>query len=174
MLISDFLKYCPNCKNKLIKKTNLFYCQKCVFYFYHNPIPTNGLIIYNETKEVLLVKRKFSPKKNYWDIPGGFINLNETLENSIKREIKEELGIDVDLKKLTYLTSSKDLYNYKKIKSYTICLIFLYKINKIHKEKMIPSDDISEAKWFKEQNINWEKIAFSGIKKGLKLFFRSF
>lgn len=174
MYISDFLKYCPNCKTPLFKKHNFFSCQKCDFYFYHNPLPTNGVIFYNEKKEVLLVKRKFNPKKNYWDIPGGFVDLNENIEKSIIREIKEELNIKINIKNLKYLTSINDKYIYKKITHYTLCFIFTYKIQEKLIKNIKSKDDVSEIKWFKKEKIPWNKIAFFGVKKSLKLFFASF
>ncbi|MCS6956632.1 MAG: NUDIX domain-containing protein [Patescibacteria group bacterium] len=174
MYISDFLKYCPNCQNKLNQKNNFFSCNNCYFYFYQNPIPTNGLIIYNDKKEILLVKRKFPPKKNYWDIAGGFINLKENLEESLFREVKEELNILIDKNKINYLTSINDIYFYKKIKHYTLCLIFTYKINGQKIKNIKSQDDVSQIKWFNKKNIPWNKIAFKGIKNALKLFFASF
>lgn len=44
--------------------------------------------------EVLLIKRKNNPYLGYWALPGGFIEMSETLEESIYRELKEETGID--------------------------------------------------------------------------------
>lgn len=174
MIITDYFKYCPNCQNKLLKNSNSIFCSNCSFYFYHNPSPTNGVIFYNEKQEVLLVKRKFNPKKNYWDIPGGFINLNENLEESIKREIFEELSFKINLKKLKYLTSVNDYYQYKKIKQFTLCMIFTYQIGNEEIKKIKLNDDVSEYKFFSQKNIGWKKIAFSGIEKSLKLFFASF
>ncbi|MGB9883020.1 MAG: hypothetical protein ACPLRN_00685 [Microgenomates group bacterium] len=72
MIITDYFKYCPNCQNKLLKNDNFIYCSKCSFYFYHNPSPTNGVIFYNEKQEVLLVKRKFNPKKKLLGYPWWF------------------------------------------------------------------------------------------------------
>lgn len=173
MYLKNFLKYCPKCKNNLFQKNNFFFCQYCDFYFYQNPIPTNGLIIYNEKKEILLVQRKYPPKKNYWDISGGFVDLNENIEQSIAREINEELNIKINSKNLKYLTSVNDKYTYKKITHYTLCFIFTYKLEK-NFEKIKAKDDVKKIKWFKEKNLPWDKIAFEGVKKSLKLFFASF
>jgi len=167
MKLADFFKYCPNCKSKL-KKTDHFFCPNCEFYFYLNPFPTNALILYNKSHEIVLVKRKYPPKKNFWDLPGGFINQNETVEQSIKREIKEELNIDINTKKLKYLTSTVDKYLYNKINQKTICFTFVYQIEN---EVLKPADDVSEIKFFKKESIPWNKIAFMGINLALKKYF---
>lgn len=174
MIITDLLKFCPNCQSKLNKNNNFISCQNCFFYFYHNPCPTNGVIFYNNKKEVLLVKRKYPPKKNYFDIPGGFINLNETLEQSIFREIKEEINIEVNIKKLKYLTSTVDKYLFKKINQITLCFIFIYKISEDEVKNIKANDDVSSYEFFSEKKFPWEKIAFEGVRQAFKLFFSSF
>jgi ADP-ribose pyrophosphatase len=170
MKLADFFKYCPNCQSKL-KKTDHFFCSKCDFYHYLNPFPSNALILYNLKNEIVLVKRKYPPKKDYWDLPGGFINQDETVEQSLKREIKEELNLDIDINKLKYLTSTFDQYFYKKINQKTICFTFVYQIKD---EVLKPTDDVSQIKFFKKENIPWKKIGFKGIKIVLERFFTSF
>ncbi|MBI5732000.1 MAG: nucleotide exchange factor GrpE, partial [Candidatus Magasanikbacteria bacterium] len=58
------------------------------------PEPTVGPLIYNEKDEVLLIR---SPKwGEKWHIPGGHIELGETSEEALKREIREETGLEID------------------------------------------------------------------------------
>ena len=63
-----------------------------------------GAIILNETGEVLLLLREKAPEAGYWSIPGGKVELFETLEDAIKREVKEELDIDIELIDLVGVT----------------------------------------------------------------------
>ncbi|GAB4218770.1 MAG: NUDIX domain-containing protein [Candidatus Microgenomates bacterium] len=174
MFIIDFFKFCPNCKTKLDKKDNFIFCSNCAFYFYHNPSPTNAVIFYNSKKEVLLTQRKYPPKENFWDLPGGFAELKENIEKSIKREIKEELNIDINLKNLKYLTSTNDKYFFRKINQITLCFIFSYPIKNNEIKKIKTKDDVASIKFFSEDKIPWEKLAFNGVKKSLRLFFSSF
>ncbi|MEK7202930.1 MAG: nucleotide exchange factor GrpE [Patescibacteria group bacterium] len=58
------------------------------------PEPTVGPIIYNEKGEILLIKcLKWG---DYWHIPGGHIEIGETSEQALKREIMEETGLEID------------------------------------------------------------------------------
>lgn len=162
--------FCPRCSKKLTKKSNsLYICTNCSFHLYENPRPTNGLIAENEKGEILLVKRKFDPKKGYWDIPGGFVNIGETLEESYVREIKEELGVIV--KDLRYLTSTADRYLYKGNNYYTLGFIFT---GNVEENKLQIHDDISEIKFFPGDKIPFDRIAFEGVKKGIKFYLSSF
>lgn len=58
------------------------------------PEPVAGGIIYNEKGEVFLTKS--SKWGDFWQVPGGHIEIGETAEQALKREIKEETGLDID------------------------------------------------------------------------------
>ncbi len=61
-------------------------------------IAIGGVIIINN--KILLAKRRDEPDKNKWAIPGGKLELNETLEEGLKREMKEETSLDIKKGKL--------------------------------------------------------------------------
>ena len=162
--------FCQKCSKKITKKTkNLFICNHCGFHLYENPRPTTAVIFTNDKEEILLIKRKKAPKKDYWDTPGGFVDLNETLEESVKREIKEELNIE--LKTFKYIGSYYGRYFYKGINYHTLCFAFAAKMPD---KKVKTSDEISALKFFKKQEIPIDKIAFVEVKNVLKNYLSSF
>lgn len=65
-------------------------CELCRF---ENPKPTATAVIIRDQK-ILVAKRNEEPFKNEWDFIGGYLNKNETPEEALRREIKEELGVD--------------------------------------------------------------------------------
>jgi len=63
------------------------------------PILTvDGILL--EKGKVLLVKRSIPPFFGFWTLPGGHVDYGENVEKAIKREMKEELGVPVKIKKL--------------------------------------------------------------------------
>ncbi|BFI76230.1 NUDIX hydrolase [Sulfurisphaera ohwakuensis] len=64
------------------------------------PLVAVGGVIFNKDRKVLLVKRKNPPNKGSWAIPGGKVKYGETLEEAVKREIKEETNLNVKVKEL--------------------------------------------------------------------------
>ncbi|MBS7645362.1 MAG: NUDIX hydrolase [Candidatus Bathyarchaeia archaeon] len=50
-----------------------------------------------EDNRILLVKRRFEPGRGLWSIPGGLVELGEPVEEAVKREVREETGIEVEL-----------------------------------------------------------------------------
>ena len=59
------------------------------------PLVGVGVAIYNDVGQVLLVKRGRPPGKGTWGLPGGLIDLGETLEAAALREVAEEVGLNV-------------------------------------------------------------------------------
>jgi 8-oxo-dGTP diphosphatase len=72
-------------------------------YEYPRPAVTVDVIIVTRerTPRVLLIRRKHDPFAGMWAIPGGFVDMEETLEAAARRELREETGLDVaDLEQL--------------------------------------------------------------------------
>jgi ADP-ribose pyrophosphatase YjhB (NUDIX family) len=62
--------------------------------FYENPLPVAASVVLNEQREVLLVRRKNEPHKGEWCLPIGFAEVQETIAEAARRELKEETGIE--------------------------------------------------------------------------------
>jgi ADP-ribose pyrophosphatase YjhB (NUDIX family) len=93
-------KFCPLCatflQKKIEEKTEREYCPKCGFIRYLNPAPAAAVII-EEKGKVLLIKRKFDPWKGLWQCPAGFVEWDETPQETAIRETEEEVGVKVKL-----------------------------------------------------------------------------
>lgn len=75
---------------------------------YKKPSVTTDIFIFDEDFNFILIKRKNNPFKNYWALPGGFVDYGETVESAAIREAKEETSIDVELKDLVNVYSNPD------------------------------------------------------------------
>ena len=97
------LIYCSSCGEENIfseiEGQIRYHCIKCKTIHYQNPKPTATLIC-PKGNDILLVKRAFEPAKGAWSLPGGFLELGETLEDGAKRELKEETNLKGDVIKL--------------------------------------------------------------------------
>ena len=109
-----------------------------------NIIRLAGCVIYNKDKELLLIHRN-SPKRTQWELPGGKIDEGEDPEASAKRELLEELGVEVDLiKKLGEKSFHEDGY----IMDY---IWFLAEIKK-------GTPALKEEKFDDLRYFNWEEL----------------
>lgn len=69
-------------------------------------LTTDGLI--TKRDKILLVKRDIEPFQGFWVLPGGHVDYNEKVEQAIKREMKEELGVMVEIKNLVGVYSDPE------------------------------------------------------------------
>ena len=58
-------------------------------------VGVGGVVV--EGEKVLIVKRAHEPRKGEWSLPGGIVELGETLVDALKRELREETGLEVDV-----------------------------------------------------------------------------
>jgi len=107
------------------------------------PTTVDAVII--ERGSILLVKRRFDPYKGLWAIPGGFVEEGETVEQAAAREIFEETGVRIKIKKLVGVYSDP-----KRDPRGTVSVAFIAKA--LSKEAK-GGDDAEEAKWFKLSEI---------------------
>src|SRR4030095_10178119 len=56
-----------------------------------------GAVIVDEAARVLLVKRRFEPLAGQWSLPGGAVDVGETLQACVIREMREETGLEVEV-----------------------------------------------------------------------------
>ncbi len=114
-------------------------------------LTTDGIIL--ESGKVLMLKRAVYPFRGYWELPGGHVEYGETVENALKREMKEELGVSVKIKKLfgVYSNLKKDP------RHHAVTVVYLLKKGK---GKIHFSGESSEFRYFSLKNLP-PKIAFN-------------
>ncbi len=66
------------------------------------------LIIQYPDGKIILIKRKNDPYKDYWALPGGMVEEDETVEEAAVREAEEETGVKIELKRLVGVYSEPD------------------------------------------------------------------
>ncbi len=96
------------------------------------------------TISVLLIKRKYEPFKDNWAIPGGFVLEDESLEEAVERELKEETGIQIN-----YLEQLYTFGNPKRDPRSRVVSVAYFGLIKPSAFKIFASTDASAVQWFK-------------------------
>jgi 8-oxo-dGTP diphosphatase len=113
-------------------------------YDYPRPAVTvDAVIVTRErTPRVLLIRRKDDPFAGTWAIPGGFVDMDESLEQAARRELREETGLDVDhVEQLhTFGDPGRDP------RGRTISVVYLARVDAA-KVKPRAADDAAEVGW---------------------------
>ena len=89
-------QYCGTCGNRNIRrKINKFvYCNTCESENYPHIAPC--IIVRIHKDDSILMARGVNSPHNYWGLIAGFIEIGESLESGVKREVQEEVGIEID------------------------------------------------------------------------------
>lgn len=109
--------------------------------------------------KVLLIKRKHPPYRDYWAIPGGFVDLpkKETLEQTASRELREETGLkDIYIEQLkTYGDPDRD----PRMRIITVAYFALVPYNFLKNQNIKADDDAGDVGWFSLRELP-EKLGF--------------
>lgn len=92
-----------------------------------HPVVGVGAIIVSEGK-ILLEKRKNEPSRGKWSIPGGLVELGESVEQAIIREVKEETDLDVEAPRLIDVVDNISLDEKGKVKYHYVIVDYLVNI----------------------------------------------
>ncbi len=166
--VLDKFHFCPICGSSHFEINNIKSkkCADCGFTYYLNPSSATVALILNEKDELLVVRRKNEPGKGMLDLPGGFVDMGETGEEGVAREVKEETGLKAVA--VEYQFSIPNLYLYSGFLVHTLDMFYVVKVKDLsHVEAM---DDAAAYYWIPLNKISIEQFAFDSIKKGLYRF----
>ncbi|MEG1564381.1 MAG: NUDIX domain-containing protein [Bacteroides sp.] len=165
--LSSF-SHCPKCGSNLFSVHNekSKQCDCCGFVYYFNPSAATVALIMNTQNELLVCRRAKDPAKGTLDLPGGFIDLNETAEEGVAREVLEETGVKIE--NSSYLFSLPNLYVYSGFTVHTLDLFFRCTI--ADTDHLEANDDVAEAFFVPLNQIKTDDFGLSSIRKGLKRF----
>jgi len=100
-------RFCPRCRAELHARRlpepdgpERRVCSACGFVHWRNSKPTAAGIVLDDAGRVLLGRRNIAPYKGWWDVPGGFLEPGEHPENGVRRELREETGLEVSVERL--------------------------------------------------------------------------
>jgi ADP-ribose pyrophosphatase YjhB (NUDIX family) len=160
---ADFF-HCPRCGAAPLAKFDerAILCHECGFKFYFNcGSATAAFLFYQD--ELILGVRGNPPQQGLLDCPGGFVEFDETAEDCLIREIKEELNLDISAP--IYLTSAPNDYFYGGIVYKTTDLYFLTRVEDI--SQIRAQDDVADFVLIAPEAVDPSKLAFTSAKCAL-------
>jgi ADP-ribose pyrophosphatase YjhB (NUDIX family) len=165
---SKTFRFCPRCGQTPLesRSEDAFGCARCDCEFYLNPAAAVAALIIRPPKELLIVKRSQDPAKGTWDLPGGFCKAGESAEEGLRREIREELGLEI--LSMRYFCSAPNHYFYKDILYSTIDLAYLCEVDQgapIH-----PNIEIERIEYIPFEKLKASKFGLSSIQRIVRNF----
>lgn len=135
-------------------------CPACGTIHYENPLNVVGTVpAWGD--QVLLCRRAIEPRRGFWTLPAGFMELGETTEQGARRETDEEAGARIELQGLFTVMSVV-----------AVGQVHLYYRAALQDLKLNPGPETLEARLFREDEIPWEELAFRTVRATLEAYFR--
>ena len=160
------MKFCSQCGGRLAftippgDDRPRFVCPACGTIHYQNPKLVVGCIPVWEDR-ILLCRRNIEPRRGYWTLPAGFLEIGETAADGARRETLEETGATV-----------VELSPYLMVDIVHIHQIYLMFRSHLTAPDFHPTRESAEVRLMREQEIPWDQIAFKVIEETLRHFFR--
>jgi 8-oxo-dGTP diphosphatase len=161
-------KYCPFCREELEARRvppdegpMRRVCSACGYVQWGNSKPSSSGILVREDGKILLAKRAREPFKDYWDIPGGFLDAGEHPEAGVIREFREETGLEIEV--VSLIGVYMDTYGPEPSED---TLNFYYECRTVS-GTMSAEDDVSELGWFDPTELPGE-LAFENGKAAFR------
>ena len=117
-----------------------------------HPLVGVGALVHDGEGRVLLIKRRFEPNKGRWSLPGGLLETGETLVYAGKREVREELGVEIDVEELFQVSEEiiKDAEG--KTRFHFVLVDFLAKVSP-NGATITLNDESDSFNWFEPEQV---------------------
>ena len=165
MLFSRRIEHCQVCGTPVEHKVpaddnrERAVCPACQHIHYVNPLNVVGTLpVWGE--QVLLCKRNIEPRKGFWTLPAGFMELGETTEEGAARETDEEAGARIEMQGL-----------YCVLNVVSAGQVHLFYRARLLDTDFNPGPETMEAQLFHQNEIPWDELAFRTVRMTLERFF---
>ena len=157
-MFTTIFKKCPSCGGDAVKADSekSIVCESCGFLFFFNAAAAVAAIIVNADNELLVAVRKNDPGKGHWDLPGGFVDPGESAEAALRREIQEELNLQVT--SLQYFASAPNEYHYRGVTYVTVDMVFVCGVKDL--STLRARDDIADVLFVRTGDMDWSRFCF--------------
>jgi len=159
--------YCPVCGSGDFGEDSFKSkrCSRCGFTFFANAAASTAAFIVRGGN-LLVARRAKEPARGTLDLPGGFVDMGETAEEGMRRELLEETGLDA--RSMDYLFSLPNGYDYSGMTIHTLDLFFRVETDEAAEPQA--ADDAAELLWMPLSQLQPELFGLKSIRHAIELF----
>ncbi len=160
-------RFCPRCGSEEVESPTikLFVCRACDFHYYQNAAAATIALIRDPHGRALFTRREKEPARGKLDLPGGFVDPLETAEESLRREVREEVGLQIE--RAEFLASFTNRYDYRGVTYYSLDLVFLCEVSDF--SPLAARDEVIETLFLAPETVSPEEIGFESVRRAIRL-----
>jgi ADP-ribose pyrophosphatase YjhB (NUDIX family) len=161
-------RFCPRCGTEPMdqRPPHLTVCPRCDLHLYHNACAASAAIIVDAHQRALLIRRAHEPAQGKLAFPGGFVDNDESVEVGLRREVREEIGLELGI--IEFLLSHPNTYEYRGVLYHTIDLFFVARVSTLAAAR--PLDAVAELVVVPFADVRADDLAFVSMQAAWKAF----
>jgi ADP-ribose pyrophosphatase YjhB (NUDIX family) len=164
-------QFCPKCGQKSLSspEDKLIECSHCEFHFYRNPAVATAAIVADPSGKILLIRRAKEPAEGKLGMPGGFVDIGETAEDGLRREVKEEICLEI--RDMQFLMSHPNEYFYRGIMYPTVDFFFTAQVESFEPAKA--QSEVAGLVIRHPAEVAPEELAFESMRRAIRFYVSS-
>jgi ADP-ribose pyrophosphatase YjhB (NUDIX family) len=167
--LTEAYRFCPRCGDGAFRAKadgKAVVCTACGYQHFINSVLAAGVFIRDTQGRILLIRRLRDPAKGKLGLPGGFSDPYESAEDTARREVREE--INIELGPLRYVASYANRYVFQGLVYPTADVFFA--ADAISLTPLRALDDVQEIVFLAPRDIVAEELAFDSLRYALRCY----
>ncbi len=164
----ELFRFCPRCGVARAAENHAqspLRCGACELVFYFNPTVAAAAFIRDGNGRFLWIRREKEPAAGKLGVPGGFIDIGEAAEEAMRREVREEVGLE--LERVEFLASFPNVYFYREV-SYPVVDLYFTALA-VKPESAQALDAVTDVEWLLPQQVPDHEVAFPSLRQAFYL-----
>lgn len=158
----EFFHHCPRCgvRQAALPAPSVFDCAACGFRLFFNAACAAVAFVHDGAGRWLFIRRAKDPARGKLAPPGGFIDIGERAEDALRREVREEVGIEIT--DVRFLGSEVNQYLYRDVRYPVLDLCFTARAVDPHRAAAL--DDVDAFAWLPAGEVEEDELAFPSMR----------
>jgi ADP-ribose pyrophosphatase YjhB (NUDIX family) len=159
----ELFRFCPRCGVARAAATATpepFRCAACGFVFFFNPAVAVAALVLRDDGRALFIRRAKEPAKGRLALVGGFVDPGESAEEALRREVREEVRLELD--DLRFLSSRPNDYSYQGTTYPVVDFVFVARARDPHQAAAL--DGVASLEWQDPHAVALDELAFASMR----------
>ncbi len=163
----QIFKFCPRCgvraRSSVSHGAAPFRCEACGFLYFFNPAVAVAALILRDDGKALFIRRAKDPARGRLALVGGFVDAGESAEHALRREVREEVQLELD--EVRFLSSQPNDYHYQDVVYPVVDLVFI--AHAPDHDRVSALDGVASFEWLDPRAVDLDELAFPSMRDAL-------